>query len=271
LAAVSGAAALQADLEVALAAARAAAEVVASHFRTAIEVRYKDTEQPVTEADLAADDLLRDALLGARPEYGWLSEESAARPGRAGGRSWLVDPIDGTSSFVEGIPEFAVSVGLVEGDRPVVGVVANPATGQVYWAVEGGGAWLDGVRISVRDAPGAARVLVASRAEQRKGWLAAFGGWELASCGSTAVKMCRVAEGRADAFVSFGPKHPWDVCAADLIVREAGGTVTDLRGDPLPYHAAAAWTGLAVSRPGLHAELLRTAAVGALAPDGRGR
>src|SRR5687768_12167226 len=106
---------LEADLAVAVAAVRAAAQAVAAQFRTSLEVRYKDPEQPVTAADLAADELLHDALREARPDYGWLSEESAARPGAENGFTWMVDPIDGTNSFIQRIPEFAVSVGLVRG------------------------------------------------------------------------------------------------------------------------------------------------------------
>jgi len=244
------------DLAIALAAARRAAGLVAASFRGAMEVRYKDPEQPVTEADLAADAALREDLLGARPGYGWLSEESAERP-VASGRSWMVDPIDGTNSFVAGIPEFGVCVGLVEAGVPVVGVVANPATGAVYWASAGGGAFRAGAPIRVADRADR-RTLLVSRSEQRRGAFEAFGGWELAPFGSTAIKMCRVAEGSGDAFLSFGPKHPWDVCAADLIVREAGGVVSDLAGAPIRYDRGAhGWTGVAVSRPGLHDELLR--------------
>lgn len=249
-----------ADLALAVEAVRRAAAEVAAGFRVAQAVHYKDPEQPVTAADLAADALLRDALLGARPDYGWLSEESAEQPGRAAhGRTWMVDPIDGTNSFVAGIPEFGISVGLVENGRPVVGVVANPATGEVYTAAEGGGAFLNGAPIRVRAARAETPSLVVSRSEQAKGWFSPFAGWELRPCGSTAIKMCRVAGGLADGFVSFGPKHPWDVCAAELIVREAGGVVTDLAGAPLVLAAGAAWRGLAVAHPSVHPRLLALA------------
>lgn len=249
----------QADLELAVAAVRRACAEVAARFRVAQEVRYKDPEQPVTDADLAADAVLREALLGGRPEYGWLSEESEAHPA-AGARVWLVDPIDGTNSFVAGIPEFGVCVGLVEAGRPVVGVVANPATGDLYSAVEGGGSFLNGAPIRVRT--GAARGrpgLVVSRSEQAKGRFRAFGEWEQLPWGSTALKMCRVAEGSADAFVSFGPKNPWDVCAAELVVREAGGEVTDLAGARLRYDTGASWRGVAAARPELLETLLSLA------------
>src|SRR5262249_17965162 len=107
-------------------------------FRAETEVRFKSPDQPVTDADLAADRILHEMLLGARPEYGWLSEETRDSPERLGReRLWVVDPIDGTNSFVLGIPEFAVSIGLVDRGRPVIGVVYNPATDELYHAVAG--------------------------------------------------------------------------------------------------------------------------------------
>lgn len=244
----------------AVAAVRRASEVVAAQFRLSQEVRYKDPEQPVTAADLAADDLLHEVLTAARPDYGWLSEESRAKAA-VHGRTWMVDPIDGTNSFIQQIPEFAVSVGLVDGDRPVLGVVANPATGDVYTAVGGAGAFRNGAPLAVRRNPDS-RVLVVSRSEQGRGAFAAFPGWEQVPCGSTALKLCRVAEGSADGYVSFGPKRAWDLCAADLIVREAGGRCTDLAGGDLRYAGQPhAWRGLAACRPGLHDELVRLAAI----------
>jgi myo-inositol-1(or 4)-monophosphatase len=245
------------DLRLALDAARRAASLVAGHFRSGLEVRYKDPEQPVTEADLAADAALREDLLGARPAYGWLSEESRARSGT--GRTWMVDPIDGTNSFVAGIPEFGVSVGLVEDGRPVVGVVVNPATGDAWWAAAGAGAFLNGAPIRV-SGPGTPPTVLVSRDEQRRGRYAGLGGWVQVACGSTAVKMCRVAQGAADSFLSFGPKHLWDVCAADLIAREAGARVTGLAGEPIRYEDPAHhWRGMAVAHPALHDALLRAA------------
>ena len=119
-----------ADLELALRAARAAGEVVMPWFRAGAEVRFKSPDQPVTEADLAADRLLQEILLGERPDYGWLSEETRDTPARLGKeRLWVVDPIDGTNSFVQGRAEFAISIALVDRRRAVVGVVYNPAAG----------------------------------------------------------------------------------------------------------------------------------------------
>ncbi|MBV9774485.1 MAG: 3'(2'),5'-bisphosphate nucleotidase CysQ, partial [Gemmatimonadetes bacterium] len=184
---------LRADLDLAVAAARAAGEAVMRFFRHGGEVRYKGPEQPVTDADLAADRILRERLLAARPEYGWLSEETADSPERLGRRRvWVVDPIDGTNSFVQGIPEFAVCVGLAEEGRAVLGVVYDPATDELYSAAAGGGAFRNGEPIRVSGA-GERRVL-ASRSELRRGEFAAFReGWSVAPMGSTAYRMAKVA------------------------------------------------------------------------------
>lgn len=249
---------LQSDLDLALCAARAAAEVIRPAFRVDMEVRYKDPNQPVTDADVEADRVIREVLIGGRPEYGWLSEETADSPERLGReRLWVVDPIDGTNSFVQGIAEFAVSIGLVVGDRAVLGVVCNPATGEVYHAVDGGGAWLNGAPVRVSEREGMPRVLC-SRSELRRGELGGFAeSCTLDPLGSTAYKMVKVADGTGDAFVSFGPKHEWDVCGAEVIVREAGGRVTGLDGEPFRYNRPhPSWRGVAASNGRVHQAVL---------------
>jgi myo-inositol-1(or 4)-monophosphatase len=254
---------LQSDLELALRAARAAAEVIRPAFRADMEVRYKDPDQPVTDADVEADRVIRAVLIGGRPEYGWLSEETADSPERLGReRLWVVDPIDGTNSFVQGIAEFAVSIGLVEGDRAVLGVVCNPATGEVYHAVDGGGAWLNGAPVHVSERDGRPRVLC-SRSELGRGELGGFAeSCTLDPLGSTAYKMVKVADGKGDAFVSFGPKHEWDVCGAEVIVREAGGRVTGLDGEPFRYNRPnPSWRGVAASNGRVHQAVLAAAGV----------
>lgn len=229
---------LHADLDLAIRAARAAGEEVMRFFGGDGEVRYKEPGQPVTEADLAADRILREMLLGGRPEYGWLSEETADSPDRLErSRVWVVDPIDGTRSFVDGKPEFAVSVGLAVDGLPLLGVVFNPARGELYHAHRGGGAFLNGEPVRVGRRDGARPVAVASGFEVEHGAFAPFREeWEIRILGSTTLKMVAVADGTADVYLSPGVKKEWDVCAADLIVREAGGRVTDLAGADIAYN-----------------------------------
>jgi len=230
-----------ADLELAMRAARAAGDAVLPFFHDTPEVRFKAPDQPVTEADLSADRALHATLLGERPGYGWLSEETADSPDRLGRRRlWVVDPIDGTNSFVKGIPDWVVCVGLVEDGLPIVGVVYNACRGEMYHASRGGGAFLNGrpIHVTTTAADGDAPALVASRSEVLRRDFARFGaaGWRMEGLGSTAYRMARIAEGAADATLSAGSKSEWDVCAAELIVREAGGRVTDFSGAPYRYN-----------------------------------
>lgn len=228
---------LAADLELARNAARRAGAAALRHFGQPLRVDYKAPDQPVTRADLDADAALREELLADRPDYGWLSEETPDGPDRIGRqRVWIVDPVDGTRSFIAGRPEFAVSVGLAEDGVVVAGVVFNPATDELFHALLGGGAYLDaggaGPRRIVVTAPAGAGVSVlASRTEIAAG---AFNGapdtWTVRPLGSTAYKMARIAAGEADLFVSRAPKSEWDVCAATLLIAEAGGRTTDLAG-----------------------------------------
>jgi myo-inositol-1(or 4)-monophosphatase len=226
------------DLALALDAARAAGEELRRLFPGARSVRFKSPEQPVTEADLAADRTLREALLGARPGYGWLSEETADTTDRLGReRVWIVDPIDGTQSYVDRRPEFAISVALVERGIPVAGVVYNPMTDEAYHAVYGGGAFLGDRRIRVREAVGRRPTLLASRSDLRTGRIPAPGaGWRVRGLGSTAYKMCRVADGTAQAYVTGAPRFEWDVCAAALILEEAGGEARQYDGSALRFN-----------------------------------
>lgn len=231
------------DLEVARAAIAAAGAAVLPFYRTSLDVRFKAADQPVTVADLTADRILRDQLLAARPEYGWLSEESAASPDRVGrARCWVVDPIDGTNSFVDGIPEFVVSVGLVEQDRPVLGLLLNPVTGELYHALRGAGAFRNGQRIAVAGelAPGERPILAASRWEMGRGEFDSLEEeWIVQGLGSTAYRMARVADGTVHGFFSRSQKSEWDVCAAALLVEEAGGTVMQTDGSPLRFNQPA--------------------------------
>jgi myo-inositol-1(or 4)-monophosphatase len=261
---------LDADLRLALSAVHEAGRTVMEFFGHDLAVAFKAADQPLTAADLAADALLRERLLSERPGYGWLSEESASSPDRLERRRvWVVDPIDGTNSFVEARPEFVVSVGLVEEDRPIVAVLLNPATGETYHATAGGGAFLDGAPIRVPPAPAPPErpVLLASRFERDRGDFRRLEArWEIRGLGSTAYRMVKVAEGAAHAFVSRSRKSEWDLCAAALVVREAGGRATQGDGSPLRFNQPVpAFDGVAVLGP---AELQLVDGLPTLEPGG---
>lgn len=254
------------DLELALEAVRAAGDVVMETFRTDLQVRHKGPDQPVTDADLAADALLAQTLSGGRPGYGWLSEESMDRPERLGrARVWIVDPIDGTRSFIAGYREFAVSVALAEAGRPVLGVIYNPAADCVVWATSGDGAfgvrgWSGGTAGAERmdlERKGAVDTLLASRSERARGEFAAFEEeWRIREVGSTAWKLAGVAMGWG-AYMSRGPKSEWDVAAGAVIVAEAGGLVTDLEGRTIELNRESPHVhGVVAGSRGDHARLL---------------
>src|SRR5690606_27868259 len=175
-----------------------------------------------------------------------------------------VDPIDGTRSFIAGRPEFTLSLGLVEDGEPVVGVVYNPARDEMYYATRGAGAGLglaDGsverLSASTRGAEGRI-TLFASRSETAAGGLEGMrGGWNVQPVGSTAYKLAYVAAGRGEAFLSRGPKSEWDVCAGVLLVAEAGGRVTDIRGRLPGFNRSDPFVrGVIAANPALH-EVLR--------------
>jgi myo-inositol-1(or 4)-monophosphatase len=231
-----------------------AGRIVEGVRRDGLGVEEKAGGEPVTRADRAADRFLQRELRALAPA-GWLSEEAADEPSRLErDRVWIVDPIDGTRELIRGVPEYSVSVALVESGRPVLAVVRNPATGETFHAVRGEGAFRNGSRIGVREGS----ILLASRTEAAADEFESFApDWEVRPCGSIAYKLALVAAGDASGTLSRGPKREWDVCAGSLLVEEAGGTVTDGRGDPFRFNRRPPRTdGLVAGAPGVHARLL---------------
>jgi myo-inositol-1(or 4)-monophosphatase len=207
----------------------AAAESVRPYVPGAVAFERKEERgDPVTAADHAADALLRRVL--PRPGEGWLSEESVDDPSRLGReRVWVVDPIDGTREFVEGIPEWCVSIGLLEHDVPVAGGIFNPATDELVIGSVETGVTYNGAPARVREPREDEPITVlASRSEIRRG---EWDGLEeegvvVRPCGSVAYKLSLVAAGLADATWTVVPKSEWDVAAGCALVRAAGGVVT---------------------------------------------
>src|SRR5712692_6467097 len=158
------------ELEHARSAALEAGEILRRYFRdSGYEGGTKGSDNPVPSADLEADAALREHLSGAFPDYGWLSEETADNPARLSRRRvWIVDPLDGTKEFIKKIPEFAVSIALVEDGVPVLGVTYNP-TGRLFWAVRGQGAWCEGQRLQVSPTQRLAdATILSSRSETKR-------------------------------------------------------------------------------------------------------
>ncbi len=235
---------------------RAAGALALSFFRSGIIGRQKADDTPVSDADLAADRLLHERLIGARPHYGWLSEESVDNPSRLdAARLWIVDPIDGTRAFLAGIPEWTISVALVENGRPVLGAVFNPATEEMFSARRGSGATLNGVPIHMT-APeeiAGSRMIATKGFFKHKIWTAPWPPTETVWTNSIAYRLALVAAGRADATLSLTGKSEWDVAGGALLVEEAGGRITDATGAALTFNQPTPrMNGLVAAAPKLH-------------------
>lgn len=214
-------------------AVRAAGRAIEMLRGTDLDVRQKGAQGPSTAADRAADISLKRDLLALEP-CGWLSEETADDSRRLSlRRTWIVDPLDGTIEYLAGLPEYAVSVALVDRGEPVLAVVHQPRTGVTWSAQLGRGAFRGGHPIRVAESD----ILLASRSEVDRGEFAAFEShWRVRPSGSIALKLALVASGAAGATFSQGNKWEWDVCAGVLLAIEAGGRVSDIGGQPLRFN-----------------------------------
>lgn len=204
------------------------------------ETTQKSNRDPVTTADLEANRILKEALTRAFPDYGWLSEETRDDSDRLKKRwVWIVDPIDGTKEFVSGIPEFAISVALVQDGLPILAAVFNPATDELFTAAHGAGAWLNGERIRAKRQIGKRLVILASRTEFDHGHFQPFEALvEVRPVGSVAYKLALTAAGRADGTFSLESKNEWDISAGVLLVKESGGKITDNQGKSFLFNRA---------------------------------
>ncbi len=250
------------ELSVALEAAREGGAILNHHYEHGTRSWEKSEDNPVTLADLEADRAIAARLSAAFPGDAILSEETIRDDGRLEcPRVWIVDPMDGTKEFTKRIPEFAVSIALTEAGEPVVGVILNPVADVAVWATRGGGAFRNGESASVspcerlEDA-----VVIASRTEISRDQFAPYEGWfkELRPVGSIAWKLACIACGDGDLNISVAPKNEWDVCAGDLLVREAGGVYIDFHGATRKYNQPKTLidTGMGAGRPELLQQFL---------------
>lgn len=227
------------DLALIVDAAHAAGELAARLRAEGLSIAYKAGDSPVTNADLAADALLTERLRGARPDYGWLSEETADDPARlAARRLFVVDPIDGTRAFLRGRPWWSVSIAVVEDRRPLTGVVYAPQLSETFAARAGGGATLNGraIRVSAAAAVEGCAMVGDPRLFSHSAWPAPWPAMRVEQRNSTAYRICLVASGAFDAAMALVQKHDWDLAAADLIATEAGGFVGDHTGRAFAYN-----------------------------------
>jgi myo-inositol-1(or 4)-monophosphatase len=244
------------DLDLLEAACRGGGAIARRRFEEGCKAWSKQGGSPVTEADLEVDAWLKDTLTAARPDHGWLSEESVDDARRLSRRTlFIVDPIDGTVAFLKGRPHFTICAAIVTDGVPVCGVVYNPMLDHLYKAQSGGGAFRNGDAIHVagpRKLEGCA--MLGDRSVLTR---PPFPPMTVETRNSVAYRVVLAAEGSFDATVSLSAKRDWDLAAADIILREAGGRISDRSGRPLRYNRPdACQHSLVAAEPALHAEII---------------
>jgi myo-inositol-1(or 4)-monophosphatase len=249
---------LKTDLNIALEAARAAAQVIREGFEKSVDSRVKgDAKGLVTETDLKAEKVILD-ILSSKTNYGIISEESGLVE-KSRGLKWVIDPLDGTNNFARSIPLFAVSIGLMDENESLLGVIIDPINNKEYYATKGGGAFCNGKKIihpkfytdyipMLFLNHGYAEVDRAKFKELSKRLASDF---NILKLGTTAVELCYIASGSVDAFICSGDEL-WDFAAGIVITQEAGCIFTDWQGN--------LWDGkgnnLLISKPEIHGELV---------------
>ena len=250
---------LLADAELLCATMREAGAIGLKLLAQKVKHWAKPDGSVVTEADLAINEFLRENLHSARPDFGWLSEETPDDARRLRCRKlWVVDPIDGTQSFVNGTDGWCIGAALVDGQRPVLSVLFRPVLDEFYFAATGSGAWCNAVRLSPRDGGELSGAELMGTGKALK---------VLAGAGVKAInspqhplllRLALVAHGRSDIAFSFGNKNDWDLAAGDLLVQESGGKLTTLDGNQMMYNRPDPWqNGMVAAGPLRHASLMK--------------
>jgi myo-inositol-1(or 4)-monophosphatase len=256
------------DLALTIETATAAGNLLMERYERVEQVDYKSARDIVTEVDHLSEELIIAAIHARHPADAILAEESGAQSTAAGdeaasgrGRVWIIDPVDGTINYANGIPVFCVSIGLAIDGRPVVGVVLDPSRNDLFAATADGLATLNGTPIFVSDKETLTDFVVAASLAGRA---AATRGRNLRksirisrSMGSSALALAYVANGRFDAYVQQGGMSNWDVAAAGLIAERAGATVTDAAGGPwFDIRRGARAVSVLAAPPAHHARIL---------------
>ena len=250
----------ESDLELLKAAALEAGAIARGFWREDPQVWDKGGDDPVSEADFAVDRHLADRLIKARPDHGWVSEETEDDPARFEARRvFIVDPIDGTRAFVAGEKTWAHSLALVEDGAVIAACVYLPVHEKMYLSAKGQGATLNGVAISVSDTKdlSGASVLSPKVSFRPEFWKAGPPEVDRHFRPSLAYRMALIGEGRFDAMMTLRGAWEWDIAAGALIASEAGAVVTDRHGDPLKFNTASRKTaGVIAGASGVHSALL---------------
>ncbi len=264
------------ELHVAIALAREAGDLILEHYEGPLDVEQKfsaDDLEPVTQADKEANELIVSGLTREFPADGILAEESIDTDRRLDkSRVWMVDPLDGTNGFIDGNGDFAVQIGLAERGVCVVGVVYQPLSGVLYNAVSGGGSWIERRRferqkVTVSTNRDIAKMRLAAsrshRSPRMNKVVSRFGFQQEVQRGSVGIKIGLLVEQQCDVYIHLSPRtKQWDTCAPQLILTEAGGTLTDLFGNPLNYNVRDVQNrnGLVASNGVVHEKIIQTLA-----------
>lgn len=243
------------DLGLALAAVQKASLVALDHWKRGPLHWDKSDGSPVSEGDLAVNQVLHEALGKARPDYGWISEETPDDLARlAKRRVWIADPIDGTRDFITGGIDWCIALALLEDGKPSLAIVACPGREEVFTAKRSEGAYRGKQRLAMTDNLNLGNAtIIANRSVLAQLGKTSGGAPRLA----LSVRLCRIAEGRADATVATTTKHDWDLVPGDLIVREAGGRVSSADGAPYQFNRRETrQAGLIAAPPRLHRDIV---------------
>ncbi len=249
------------DLAILIEAAQAAGAVALRYWKNAPKVWDKADASPVTEADLACNDVIMGILKRARPNYGWLSEETPDDTARLECEHvFIVDPIDGTRAFIAGERHFSHSLAVAKRGKITAAVVYLPALDRLYTATHNGAALCDGAPIkcsqkSLADAP---NILTSKHSMDAENWQDNPPVFQRSFRASLAYRLCLAADGSFDGMITFQDAWEWDIAAGSLIAARAGATVTDKHGRALAFNAKSAQSpGTLACAPALHSDLMQ--------------
>ncbi len=245
-------------LEMAKNTAVSAGKLAREKFLQPRDLKMKGFRDIVTDADIASQKLITDAVLAQFPDHGFLTEEDDSTLPTEGDVKWVIDPIDGTTNYSRQIPEFSVSVGAVAGDENLVGAIYDPMREELFWAVKGQGAFLNGqrIRVSAVDELGSS-IFSVDWSREPEGRANMFSKFQQVAThvqsaralGSAAIAQAWIAAGRLDGYLNLS-LSPWDVAAGCLIVQEAGGFLS--AGDGRPFNWQDTNTGVLVTNGRIH-------------------
>ena len=218
-------------------------------FGTPINNWTKAEASPVSDADIAVDRLLRERLIGDGSDFGWLSEESVDDPARLAARYvWIVDPIDGTRAYLAGLPDWSVAAALVEHGRPIAACLYAPVTEEFFAATAGAGSTCNGAAISTTSGAALANARIAGPKHFLERLAAVAPPFTvMPRVRSLALRLARVAQGAFDIAIAGADSHDWDLAAADLLVHEAGGSITPSGGGLIIYNLPVPRHGMLVA------------------------